>query len=98
MANPIYCSRTAEKFVLRMPDGMREKIAEIARENHRSSNSEIIARLEQSMGEPQAPDINSGELSMQERDLLYRFRLMDGTARNTMHTVAGLITGTLKKN
>ena len=46
----IYSSRTADKFVVRLPDGMRERIAEVARNHHRSMNSEIIARLEQSRG------------------------------------------------
>lgn len=47
----IYSSRTADKFVVRLPDGMREKIAEVARTHHRSMNSEIIARLETSIME-----------------------------------------------
>lgn len=38
-------SRTADKFVIRLPDGMREQIAETAKINHRSMNSEIIAVL-----------------------------------------------------
>ncbi|QCI14061.1 Arc family DNA-binding protein [Pseudomonas putida] len=42
-------SRTADKFVVRLPDGMREQVAEVARKNHRSMNSEIIDRLEQSL-------------------------------------------------
>lgn len=42
-------SRTAEKFVVRLPDGMREQVAQVARKNHRSMNSEIIDRLEQSL-------------------------------------------------
>ena len=42
----IYSSRTADKFVVRLPDGMRERIAEVARNHHRSMNSEIIARLD----------------------------------------------------
>ena len=45
----IYSSRTADKFVVRLPDGMREIIAEVARQSHRSMNSEIIARLEASI-------------------------------------------------
>lgn len=45
-------SRTAEKFVLRLRDGMRDRIAELAKENHRSMNSEILERLEQSFEFP----------------------------------------------
>lgn len=51
----IYSSRTADKFVVRLPDGMRERIAEVARTHHRSMNSEIIARLERTLvGEVEA--------------------------------------------
>lgn len=45
----VYSSRTADKFVVRLPDGMRERIAVVARNHHRSMNSEIIARLEASL-------------------------------------------------
>jgi hypothetical protein len=38
----VYNSRTADKFVLRLPDDMREKIQEIARNHHRSMNSQMI--------------------------------------------------------
>lgn len=41
-------SRTAEKFVARLPDGMRSRIEALATENHRSMNAEIIRRLERS--------------------------------------------------
>lgn len=39
-------SRTADKFVVRMPEGMRDRITEIATSNHRSMNSEIVLALE----------------------------------------------------
>jgi len=35
-----------EKFVLRLPLGMRTKIADIAKKNRRSMNSQIIFELE----------------------------------------------------
>ena len=43
-------SRDADKYVVRFPDGMRDRIAEEAKANNRSMNAEIIARLEQSLG------------------------------------------------
>jgi hypothetical protein len=42
-------SQTAEKFVVRLPRGMRRRIADAARTYHRSMNSEIVARLEHSL-------------------------------------------------
>jgi hypothetical protein len=48
-ANASSCaSRTADKFVLRMPDGMRSRIEILAGERHRSMNAEMIIRLERS--------------------------------------------------
>lgn len=41
-------SRTADKFVIRLPDGLRERIADLAEGNRRSMNSEIVLRLERS--------------------------------------------------
>lgn len=48
----VHGSRVADKFVVRLPDGMRERIAVVARDHHRSMNSEIIARLERSLNDP----------------------------------------------
>ncbi|WP_257835238.1 Arc family DNA-binding protein [Burkholderia glumae] len=43
-----YPSETQERFIVRFPDGMRDRIAEAAKANNRSMNAEIVARLEQS--------------------------------------------------
>lgn len=44
----------SDKYIVRFPDGMRERIAEAAKANNRSMNSEIIARLEASFEPPEA--------------------------------------------
>lgn len=41
-------SETQERFIVRFPDGMRDRIADAAKANNRSMNAEIVARLEQS--------------------------------------------------
>ncbi len=41
-----YSSRTADKFVLRLLDGMRQEIKDISDTTHRSMNSEIISWIE----------------------------------------------------
>lgn len=43
-------NRDAGRFLVRMPDGMRERIAEEAKANSRSMNAEIVHRLEESFG------------------------------------------------
>lgn len=52
--SPLPPSRTADQFVVRLPDGMRERIAETAKTNGRSMNAEIVARLDGSFG-PEYP-------------------------------------------
>ena len=90
MKQAIYSSRTADKFVVRLPDGMRERIADVARNHHRSMNSEIISRLEQSLhqegtlnNEPNLR-LDSPELSLHERELLQRFRQLSRRQQNAL--------------
>ncbi|NLJ11883.1 Arc family DNA-binding protein [Denitrificimonas caeni] len=88
--NVAYSSRTADKFVVRLPEGMRDRIAEVARAQHRSMNSEIIARLESSLqqdGELAHSDglsLDSPELSQYERELLMRFRQLAQRQQNAL--------------
>lgn len=90
MKQALYSSRTADKFVVRLPDGMRERIADVARNHHRSMNSEIISRLEQSLFREGALDENpsthtdSTELSLHERELLQRFRQLSRRQQNAL--------------
>lgn len=90
MKQAIYSSRTADKFVVRLPDGMRERISDVARNHHRSMNSEIIARLEQSLvqedslGDDLELRLDSPELSLHERELLQRFRQLSRRQQNAL--------------
>ena len=43
-------SRTADKYVMRLPDGLRDRIKEIAKANRRSMNAEIVLVLERAFG------------------------------------------------
>lgn len=47
-------SRESPKFLLRLPDGMRDRIAAEARVNGRSMNAEIVARLNSSFNDQDA--------------------------------------------
>ncbi|MDN6872958.1 Arc family DNA-binding protein [Pseudomonas citronellolis] len=42
-------SRDITPFALRMSPGLREKVEQSAKENHRSLNAEIVARLEETI-------------------------------------------------
>lgn len=41
-------SRESDKFMLRLPDGMRAQIADAAKSNKRSMNAEVVARIQES--------------------------------------------------
>jgi hypothetical protein len=79
-------SRSADKFVVRLPNGMRDRISEVAGENHRSMNSEIIARIERTLAyEGRAgTHVNAAELSAGERELIARFRDLTHRHRNAL--------------
>lgn len=76
-------NRDSDKFVLRLPDGMRERIAEEAKKNSRSMNSEIVARLEVSLsgrvagGEPIADATTELIVERVLRKLMEEDRLKD---------------------
>jgi len=90
--NVAYSSRTADKFVVRLPEGMRDRIAEVARTQHRSMNSEIIARLESSLqqegilteSDHDNLRLDSPEISHHERELLQHFRLLAHRQQNAL--------------
>lgn len=42
---PTYPSRKLEQFVVRLPDGMRQQLAKLAKRNNRSMNAEIVSIL-----------------------------------------------------
>lgn len=42
-------SDVADKFMLRLPDGMRDRVAALAKVNGRSMNAEIVQRLQHSI-------------------------------------------------
>lgn len=44
--------QSADKYIVRFPAGMRDRIAEAAKANNRSMNAEIVSRLEASFEHP----------------------------------------------
>lgn len=65
--------RFGEKFALRMPDGMRDRIAKVAEANNRSMNAEIVARLDASFAQDEmagVPDfVTDHRLEVLEREI-----------------------------
>ncbi|MBY3268641.1 Arc family DNA-binding protein [Rhizobium laguerreae] len=56
-------SRGSDQFVLRFPEGLRDRIREIADRNGRSMNAEIIMRLEDSLAKSGFDDLDRGSES-----------------------------------
>ena len=42
----------ADKFMLRLPEGMRDRLKEVAKENRRSMNAQIVTLLERQLFDP----------------------------------------------
>lgn len=74
-------SRDSDKFMLRFPDGMRERIAREASINSRSMNAEIIHRLE-----------NSFSVIVDEVSLLTAIEVFNGYAAKFNCTVSLSVT------
>lgn len=58
-----YSSQLQDRFNLRLPDGMKDAIAERAKENGRSINSEIVQAIEFYLSEFDEEKINHDALS-----------------------------------
>ena len=63
-------SRSLDKVIVRLPDGMRDRIREAAEKNNRSMNAEIVSRLDnsfmQEFWDAKAPLQLAKERSLQE--------------------------------
>jgi hypothetical protein len=58
----------ADKFIVRLPEGMRDRISEAAKANSRSMNAEIVARLQHTFQESKAqPDVDALAENIAER-------------------------------
>jgi hypothetical protein len=55
-------TRDSDKFMLRLPDGLRERIAAAAKSSQRSMNAEIVARIVASLD-------NQGGLALQDAEI-----------------------------
>lgn len=62
-------AREQDRFIVRMPDGMRDLIASRAKANYRSMNSEIVAMLMQVLGNPDELEINDLEARLEQAEV-----------------------------
>lgn len=90
MKQSVYSSRTADKFVVRLPDGMRDKLAEVARNRLRSMNSEIVARLAASL-EADGEGENAAGVEVESADCTTKWCPSIGEAVNHEHWGPGVL-------
>ncbi|OXS89933.1 hypothetical protein B7H01_19870 [Pandoraea apista] len=83
-------SRTADQFVVRFPDGMRDRIASAAKDSGRSMNAEIVARLEKSFQR------DTDELSPIAQEKLDRLAAQNEELRNRLDEVFAQVIKTLR--
>lgn len=66
-------SRHADKYVVRLPDGMRDRIREASEANGRSMNAEIVARLQASFdGNGNTEEVRNLKSALTSKDLQNR--------------------------
>lgn len=58
-----YNSRNAEKFVVRLPDGVRDRIQDLAKEEHRSMNAWVVKSILEALKKSEATIIQSEDNS-----------------------------------
>jgi hypothetical protein len=76
-------SRSAEKYIVRFPDGMRERVTESAKKNERTINAEIIFRLNASFAQ---------EMSERERAFYRTIVEQQGSTISDLTTVINTLT------
>lgn len=74
-------NRESDKFIVRLPDGMRDRIKTAAEANNRSMNAEIVARLDASFDE--MPEVLSDYLENRAQKLQLEIRAQRAEARTT---------------
>lgn len=64
-SNPVYCSRTADKFVVRMPDGMRPEVETRAADEFISMNSFVVQAIAEKLDREKRKDLLLNALAAQ---------------------------------
>lgn len=68
-----YPSEQQERFIIRFPDGMRDKISALAKANGRSMNAEVISMVEASLSHGGKPLLVVHE-NTAEADIIWELR------------------------
>ncbi|WP_218668886.1 Arc family DNA-binding protein [Variovorax sp. KK3] len=86
--------QTEDKYIVRLPDGMRERLKSFAATNHRTLNAEIVRRLELSLEERQTEKADLRALEQQvelQKALTAQFQLIGDCMDDLRSIAAGLL-------
>ncbi|WP_370194369.1 MULTISPECIES: Arc family DNA-binding protein [Aurantimonas] len=87
-----YPSQLAERFQVRMPDGLRDRLRQAAEANKRSMNAEIVARLDASFDDLEPIDDAKASLRdvlQSQREVRKALLQMSATTRELSAIVYG---------
>lgn len=80
----ISTNRESDRFIIRLPEGMRDRIKAAAAENNRSMNAEIVARLETSFATgPDQSNLATSEISKAMKELGKQLNEVTAAYRST---------------
>lgn len=74
----VYNSRTADKFVVRLPEGMRDQVSEKADESFMSMNNWIVQAIDEKLTRDHHAKVNA-EALIRATSLLERIINTEGT-------------------
>ncbi len=92
MSEKSYPSDAQDRFMVRLPDGLRDRIAEAAKANNRSMNAEIVARIHASF--EQAIEKKYSNLE----DQLNALRTENQSIHEKMTTISEMVVKIFDKN
>lgn len=84
--NP-YPSDQADKVLVRMPDGMRDRLKEAAKANNRTMNAEIVARLESTFAAPTTSSAVDLSQTVQELQSLQELGALNYELQRATHNL-----------
>lgn len=83
--------QTEDKYIVRFPDGMRDRLKDAAKGNNRTMNAEIVARLESSFNDRLSQDLTFKMLNSEVARLTQELQMARTAsipfAAKIMHTV-----------
>lgn len=87
-----YPSELKDRFILRLPEGMRDRVADLARANGRSMNAEFVARLQTALDVVPSPQAEAAdELAKSRAQTITAMEFLQGSLCETVEAMYPLL-------